>query len=177
MEAISGPVCRGDFATDQIHRKNPDSAERDIADSDDHFQYRGGMVATVWVLTGADPKAYVGDSTSPDAIRASTLADETAGIFRAREGRRLTFTVRVGAAAAHAIVGDAMVSVGGGEHLGADLVIAGGAGFRDVLAGTLDPVTAVAEGAVDVEGEPGLLEDFVTIFNVPYSPATAAGAH
>jgi cobaltochelatase CobN len=42
------------------------------------------MVATVRALTGADPKAYVGDSTSPDAVRTRTLAEETARVFRAR---------------------------------------------------------------------------------------------
>ena len=42
------------------------------------------MVATVKALTGAEPKAYVGDSTSPDAVRTRTLTEETARIFRAR---------------------------------------------------------------------------------------------
>jgi cobaltochelatase CobN len=61
-----------------------DSAEHDIADSDDYFQYHGGMVATVRALTGSDPKAYVGDSTSPDAIKTRTLLEETNRVFRAR---------------------------------------------------------------------------------------------
>ncbi|CCH77317.1 Aerobic cobaltochelatase subunit cobN [Nostocoides japonicum T1-X7] len=67
-----------------VAAKNVDSAEHDIADSDDYFQYHGGMVATVRALTGADPKAYVGDSTSPDAVRTRTLSEETARVFRAR---------------------------------------------------------------------------------------------
>ena len=48
-----------------VAAKNIDTREHDIADSDDYFQYHGGMVATVRALTGADPKAYVGDSTTP----------------------------------------------------------------------------------------------------------------
>ncbi|WP_300677644.1 cobaltochelatase subunit CobN [Nocardioides sp.] len=68
----------------KVAAKNVDSAEHDIADSDDYFQYHGGMVATVRALTGTDPRAYVGDSTSPDAIRTRTLAEETARVFRAR---------------------------------------------------------------------------------------------
>ena len=67
-----------------VAAKNVDSAEHDIADSDDYFQYHGGMVATVRALTGADPKAYVGDSTSPDAVRTRSLTEETARVFRAR---------------------------------------------------------------------------------------------
>lgn len=42
------------------------------------------MVATVKALTGEEPEAYVGDSTTPDAIRTRTLTEETSRIFRAR---------------------------------------------------------------------------------------------
>ncbi|MDH2416021.1 cobaltochelatase subunit CobN [Nocardioides sp. CER19] len=75
---------RANYRRIKVAAKNVDSAEHDIADSDDYFQYHGGMVATVRALTGADPKAYVGDSTSPDAIRTRTLSEETARVFRAR---------------------------------------------------------------------------------------------
>ncbi|CAI9419393.1 cobaltochelatase subunit CobN [Nocardioides sp. T2.26MG-1] len=68
----------------KVAAKNVDSTEHDIADSDDYFQYHGGMIATVRALTGADPKAYVGDSTSPDAVRTRTLQEETNRVFRAR---------------------------------------------------------------------------------------------
>ena len=67
-----------------VAAKNVDTREHDIADSDDYFQYHGGMVATVRALTGSDPKAYVGDSTSPDAVRTRSLTEETARVFRAR---------------------------------------------------------------------------------------------
>ncbi|QWF20147.1 cobaltochelatase subunit CobN [Nocardioides sp. LMS-CY] len=68
----------------KVAAKNVDTREHDIADSDDYFQYHGGMVATVRALTGTDPKAYVGDSTSPDAVRTRTLQEETNRVFRAR---------------------------------------------------------------------------------------------
>src|SRR5690606_7091310 len=68
----------------KVAAKNVDSTEHDIADSDDYFQYHGGMIATVRALTGSDPKAYVGDSTSPDAVRTRTLQEETNRVFRAR---------------------------------------------------------------------------------------------
>jgi len=75
---------RANYRRITVAAKNVDSAEHDIADSDDYFQYHGGMVATVRALTGSDPKAYVGDSTSPDAVRTRTLSEETARVFRAR---------------------------------------------------------------------------------------------
>ncbi|MGN6250182.1 MAG: cobaltochelatase subunit CobN [Marmoricola sp.] len=68
----------------KVAAKNVDTREHDIADSDDYFQYHGGMVATVRALTGADPKAYVGDSTTPDAVRTRSLQEETNRVFRAR---------------------------------------------------------------------------------------------
>jgi cobaltochelatase CobN len=67
-----------------VAAKNTDTREHDIADSDDYFQYHGGMIATVRALTGKAPASYVGDSTTPDAVRTRTLGEETARVFRAR---------------------------------------------------------------------------------------------
>jgi cobaltochelatase CobN len=67
-----------------VAAKNIDTREHDIADSDDYFQYHGGMIATVRALTGRAPAAYVGDSTSPEAVRTRSLTEETARVFRAR---------------------------------------------------------------------------------------------
>jgi cobaltochelatase CobN len=67
-----------------VAAKNTDTREHDIADSDDYFQYHGGMIATVRALTGEAPASYVGDSTTPDAVRTRTLGEETARVFRAR---------------------------------------------------------------------------------------------
>jgi cobaltochelatase CobN len=75
---------RTNYARIKVAAKNIDTREHDIADSDDYFQYHGGMIATVRALTGTDPKAYVGDSTTPDAVRTRTLSEETARVFRAR---------------------------------------------------------------------------------------------
>jgi cobaltochelatase CobN len=67
-----------------VAAKNTDTREHDIADSDDYFQYHGGMVATVRALTGTSPAAYVGDSTRPESVRTRTLVEETSRVFRAR---------------------------------------------------------------------------------------------
>jgi len=67
-----------------VAAKNTDTREHDIADSDDYFQFHGGMVATVRALTGQSPEAYIGDSTRPDSVRTRTLSEETARVFRAR---------------------------------------------------------------------------------------------
>lgn len=67
-----------------VAAKNTDTREHDIADSDDYFQYHGGMVATVRALKGSAPEAYIGDSTRPETVRTRTLTEETSRVFRAR---------------------------------------------------------------------------------------------
>ncbi|HEX6523883.1 MAG TPA: cobaltochelatase subunit CobN [Streptosporangiaceae bacterium] len=67
-----------------VAAKNTDTREHDIADSDDYFQYHGGMVAMVRSLTGSNPAAYIGDSAVPDAVKTRTLAEETRRVFRSR---------------------------------------------------------------------------------------------
>lgn len=68
----------------QVAAKNVDSKEHDIADSDDYFQFHGGMVATVRALTGSNPEAYVGDSTRQETVKTRTLHEESRRVFRAR---------------------------------------------------------------------------------------------
>jgi len=67
-----------------VAAKNVDTREHDIADSDDYFQYHGGMVATVRALTGSSPEAYIGDSTRPEQVKTRSLVEETSRVFRAR---------------------------------------------------------------------------------------------
>ncbi|SDT78554.1 cobaltochelatase subunit CobN [Actinoplanes derwentensis] len=85
---LDGVPARGDmenaYRRIDIAAKNIDTREHDIADSDDYFQYHGGMIATVRALTGKAPAAYIGDSTNPDQTRTRSLTEETARIFRAR---------------------------------------------------------------------------------------------
>ncbi len=85
---LDGRAARGDmetaFARIAVAAKNADTREHDIADSDDYFQYHGGMVAMVRSLTGRSPAAYIGDSATPDAVKTRTLDEETRRVFRSR---------------------------------------------------------------------------------------------
>ncbi|HXP56773.1 MAG TPA: cobaltochelatase subunit CobN, partial [Streptosporangiaceae bacterium] len=85
---LDGRPARGDmetaFARIAVAAKNADTREHDIADSDDYFQYHGGMVAMVRTLTGHSPAAYIGDSATPDAVKTRTLDEETRRVFRSR---------------------------------------------------------------------------------------------
>jgi cobaltochelatase CobN len=78
------PDMESAFRRIAVAAKNVDTREHDIADSDDYFQYHGGMVAMVRSLTGRNPAAYIGDSAVPDAPKTRTLAEETRRVFRSR---------------------------------------------------------------------------------------------
>jgi cobaltochelatase CobN len=86
--SLDGAAARSDmeaaFRRIAVAAKNTDTREHDIADSDDYFQYHGGMVAMVRALTGRNPAAYIGDSAVPDAVKTRTLAEETRRVFRSR---------------------------------------------------------------------------------------------
>ncbi|MEV1287733.1 cobaltochelatase subunit CobN [Micromonospora sp. NPDC049679] len=85
---LAGRPARDDLETVyrrmSVAAKNVDTREHDIADSDDYFQYHGGMVAMVRALRGSDPAAYIGDSHRPEEVKTRTLAEETKRVFRAR---------------------------------------------------------------------------------------------
>ncbi|MGA4508477.1 winged helix-turn-helix transcriptional regulator [Propionibacteriaceae bacterium G1746] len=82
----------------------------------------------------------------------------------------LAFTIRAGDIVVHALAVDGAMQVGAGAAADADLVIEAGPAFRDLLAGTLTPRSALAEGLVAIQGDPALLDDFTSIFRVPYGP-------
>jgi cobaltochelatase CobN len=85
---LDGREARADmdaaFRRIEAAAKNQDTREHDIVDSDDYFQYHGGMVAYVRALTGESPAAYVGDSAVPDTVKTRTLGEETHRVFRSR---------------------------------------------------------------------------------------------
>ena len=63
---------------------NQDNREHDIFDSDDYYQFHGGMIASVRALTGRQPKTYFGDSSRPDAARVRDLREEALRVYRSR---------------------------------------------------------------------------------------------
>jgi cobaltochelatase CobN len=80
----AGAAMRACFGQIDVAVKNVDSREHDHLDSDDYYQYHGGMIATIRSLSGREPAAYLGDSADPETVKVRTLAEETRRIFRAR---------------------------------------------------------------------------------------------
>src|SRR5215218_4927813 len=78
-EAMESNLKRTEIAV-----KNVDNREHDLFDSDDYFQYHGGMIAAVRALTGRSPKGFIGDSSDPSRPRTRSLSEEARRVFRSR---------------------------------------------------------------------------------------------
>jgi len=63
---------------------NQDNREHDLLDSDDYYQFEGGMTAAVHSLRGAPPAVYHNDHSRPESPRIRTLEEEIARTVRAR---------------------------------------------------------------------------------------------
>lgn len=68
----------------QVALHNQDNREHDIFDSDDYFQFHGGLVASIRSLTGKKPKAWFGDTSRPQAARVRDLREEALRVYRSR---------------------------------------------------------------------------------------------
>jgi cobaltochelatase CobN len=82
--AAAGEAMRANLARVRAVVKNVDTLEHDLLDSDDYFQYHGGMVAAVRAASGLEPRAYLGDSADPARVRTRGLAEEIRRVVRAR---------------------------------------------------------------------------------------------
>ena len=63
---------------------NQDNREHDLLDSDDYYQFEGGLTAAVAELSGRDPAVYHNDHSLPERPRIRTLDEEVARIVRGR---------------------------------------------------------------------------------------------
>ncbi|MGI9501749.1 MAG: cobaltochelatase subunit CobN, partial [Geminicoccaceae bacterium] len=64
--------------------QNQDNREHDLLDSDDYYQFEGGVVATVRHLSGTQPTIYHNDHSRPESPRIRTLKDEIGRVVRGR---------------------------------------------------------------------------------------------
>ncbi|KXU33723.1 cobaltochelatase subunit CobN [Sphingobium sp. 22B] len=64
--------------------QNQDNREHDLLDSDDYYQFEGGIAAAVEHLSGRRPLSYHNDHSRPERPVIRTLEDEIGRIVRAR---------------------------------------------------------------------------------------------
>ena len=63
---------------------NQDNREHDLLDSDDYYQFEGGMTAAVRAHSGRQPAVWHNDHSRPESPRIRTLEDEIGRVVRAR---------------------------------------------------------------------------------------------
>jgi len=63
---------------------NQDNREHDLLDSDDYYQFEGGLALAVRHLSGRMPAVYHNDHSQPDRPRIRTLREELGRIVRGR---------------------------------------------------------------------------------------------
>ena len=68
----------------QIVLHNQDNREHDLLDSDDYYQFQGGLTAAVRAITGSNPQTYFGDHSLPENPKLRSLQEEIARVYRSR---------------------------------------------------------------------------------------------
>ena len=63
---------------------NQDNREHDLLDSDDYYQFEGGMSAAVETHSGRKPKTYHNDHSRPERPVVRTLEEEISRVMRSR---------------------------------------------------------------------------------------------
>ncbi|SDJ84211.1 cobaltochelatase subunit CobN [Aliiruegeria lutimaris] len=87
-ESAEGTAAREDFA-ERLGKveavvQNQDNREHDLLDSDDYYQFEGGMAATVETLRGEAPEVYHNDHSRPERPVIRTLDEEIGRVVRSR---------------------------------------------------------------------------------------------
>jgi cobaltochelatase CobN len=68
----------------QVVLHNQDNREHDLLDSDDYYQFQGGLTAAVRSLQGKNPQTYFGDNSIPSKPRVRQLKEEISRVYRSR---------------------------------------------------------------------------------------------
>jgi cobaltochelatase CobN len=68
----------------EIVLQNQDNREHDLLDSDDYYQFQGGLTASIKALTDKNPEIYFGDNSVLGQPKIKTLGEELAKVYRSR---------------------------------------------------------------------------------------------
>ena len=83
-EGASEPMLTERLSQVEAVVHNQDNREHDLLDSDDYYQFEGGLAVTVAHLSGSRPVVYHNDHSRPETPRVATLAEEIALVVRGR---------------------------------------------------------------------------------------------
>jgi cobaltochelatase CobN len=63
---------------------NQDNREHDLLDSDDYYQFQGGLTAAVRTVSGQQPATYFGDHSQIANPQVRSLREEISRVYRSR---------------------------------------------------------------------------------------------
>jgi cobaltochelatase CobN len=85
---LEGDSAQPDLATRlrsvELVLHNQDNREHDLLDSDDYYQFEGGLAATVRHLSGRQPEIFHNDHARPDHPQVRPLKEEIGRVVRGR---------------------------------------------------------------------------------------------
>lgn len=68
----------------QVVLQNQDNREHDLLDSDDYYQFQGGLTVAARSRSGRQPTVYFGDHSRPEQPKIRTLQEELLRVYRSR---------------------------------------------------------------------------------------------
>lgn len=72
------------LGTMQIVLQNQDNREHDLLDSDDYYQFQGGLTAAVQLVSDKRPEIYFGDNSRMAQPKVRKLSEEITRVYRSR---------------------------------------------------------------------------------------------
>jgi DNA-binding HxlR family transcriptional regulator len=129
--------------------------------------YGRELEATVDALGRWGAKA-LGDPRPGEVVTLDSMMTAMRSTFQpaAASGVRATYELRLGDIVLHLRIASRTLTVGAGPLPDADLVIESGPAIKLLLSGELSAHDAIAQGLVNVAGDPALLEHFSRMFRI-----------
>jgi DNA-binding HxlR family transcriptional regulator len=135
----------------------------------------GRELEDVVIALGRWGAKTLGDPRPHETLTVDSLVMALRTTFRpaAARGLHAGFELRANEIVLQARVDGKRIAVKPGALPGADLAIEAGPGIRALMAGEIDPETALARGVVRIRGERALLDRFAEVFRIEALPDPA----
>ncbi len=137
----------------------------------------GSELESIILQLGLWGARSLGDPQPEDAFTMNSAILSLYTTFRPQyaEGVRASYELHYGPHILHALIDDGVLKADEGAYPDADLVVVARGNMRWLLAGEMSPRDAIAQGVVELTGDPALLDLFVDMFHIPARPEKVEG--
>lgn len=141
-----------------------------LPDGDDRYELTeyGSELEDVVLSLGRWGVASLGDPRVEDVVTVDSVIMAMRTAFRpdAARGHRVSYELRLGELVINLRVNDGVLKAAAGPLPDADLVIEPGRELKSLLTGATSPAEVLANGSVQVIGDPNLFIRFVELFQI-----------